>query len=127
MAEATDREANSALRDRLAEVYGRYERLRSEMDDLQRRLAEMRVSATSADGAVRATVDPRGQLVELSLDRRVYGGVDTEQLARTIVAVTRDAAERTAGQVEAMMTEYLPPESGTLRFFREGNPGPATA
>lgn len=122
MAETADRDANSALRDRLAEVYGRYERLRSEMDDLQRRLAAMRVSAVSADGLVRATVDPRGQLIDLELDRRA-GAVDTEQLARVIVATTRDAAQRTAGQVEAMMAEYLPPESGTLRFLRENDFG----
>lgn len=125
VAETADRDANSALRDRLAEVYGRYERLRSEMEDLQRRLASLRVTATSADGMIRATVDPRGQLVELSLDRRVCGGADTEHLSRTIVAVARDAAQRTAAQVEAMMAEHLPPESGALRFFRENDLGPA--
>ena len=86
MAETADRDANHALRDRLADVYGRYERLQSDMDDLQRRLAALRVSAVSTDGHVRATVDPRGQLIELELDPRAYPGIDTDQLARSIVA-----------------------------------------
>ncbi len=42
------------------------------------------------------------------------------------MAVAREAAQRTAGQVETMMGEYLPPESGVLRFFRENDLGPAT-
>lgn len=124
MAETADRDANHALRDELADVYGRYERLSSEMDDLQRRLETMRVSAVSADGLVRATVDPRGQLIELNLDPRACGGADTEQLSRMIVTTVRDAAQRIAGQVETAMADYLPPESGTLRFLRENDLGP---
>lgn len=123
MAETADRDANQGLRDRLAEVHGRYVRLRSDLDDLQRRLASLRVSCVSDDGLVRATVGPRGQLVDLRLDRAIYREADSDRLARTIVATVREAAARTAGQVEEMMTGYLPADSGTLRFLRDNELG----
>ena len=123
VAETADRDANQGLRDRLAEVYGQYARLRSDLDDLQRRLADLRVSCVSDDGLVRATVGPRGQLVELSLDRRIYREADSERLARTIVATVQEAASQTAGQVEQMMAGYLPADSGTLRFLRDNDLG----
>ncbi|WP_433372464.1 YbaB/EbfC family nucleoid-associated protein [Actinoplanes sp. CA-142083] len=119
MAETADRDANQGLRDRLAEVYGQYARLRSDLDDLQRRLASLRVSCVSDDGLVRATVGPRGQLVDLSLDRGIYREADSDRLARTIVATTREAAARTAGQIEEMISGYLPAESGTVKFLRD--------
>jgi DNA-binding protein YbaB len=119
VAETADRDANQGLRARLAEVYGQYARLRSDLDDLQRRLASLRVSCVSDDGLVRATVGPRGQLVDLSLDRAIYREADSDRLARTIVATAREAAARSAAQIEEMVSEYLPAESGTRKFLRD--------
>jgi len=119
--ETADRDANHALRDRLAEVYGQYARLRSDMDDLQRRLAALRVSFESDDGLVRATVGPRGQLVDLSLDRRIFREADSDRLARTIVATVQAASAQTAGQIEEMLAGYLPANSGTLRYLQGGS------
>ena len=121
MSETADRDANQALRDRLTDVYGRYERLRSEMDDLQRRLASLQVSAVSDDGLAEATVDSRGHLVDLSLNRAAYGSVDADQLARTIVTTVHTAAARTAGRVEELISGYLPPDSGALQFLRDND------
>ena len=122
MAQA-DRDANHALRARFDDVYGQYQRLRSGMDDLQQRLSAMQVSAESPDGLVRATVGPRGQLIDLRLDRRVYRDMDAEQLARTIVSTTQDAVAKTTAQVEELMAGYLPPESGSMQFLRDNNFG----
>ena len=120
MAQA-DRDANHALRARFDDVYGQYQRLRSGMDDLQQRLSTMQVSAESPDGLVRATVGPRGQLVDLRLDRRVYRELAAEQLARTILSTTQDAVAKTTAQVEQLMAGYLPPESGSMQFLRDNN------
>ncbi len=122
MAQA-DRDANHALRARFDDVYGQYQRLRSGMDDLQQRLSTMQVSAESPDGLVRVTVGPRGQLVDLRLDRRVYREMDAEQLARTIVSITQDAVAKTTTQVEELMAGYLPPESGSMQFLRDNDFG----
>ena len=123
MVETADRDANQALRERLAEVYGQYARLRSHLDDLQRRLAGLRVSAVSEDGLVRATVGPRGQLVDLTPDRGICQEADSDRLARTIVATAQEAAAQTAGQIEELMAGYLPADSGTLRFLRDNDLG----
>ncbi|MFF5295131.1 YbaB/EbfC family nucleoid-associated protein [Paractinoplanes globisporus] len=121
MAETADRDANQGLRDRLAEVYGQYARLRSDLDDLQQRLAAVRVSCESDDGLVRATVGPRGQLVDLSLDQRIFRDADGDRLARTIVATVQEAAAQTAGRIEELMVGYLPADSGTLRYLRDND------
>ena len=121
MADTADRDANHALRARFDDVFGQYQRLRSGLDDLQDRLGEMRVSAESADGLIKATVDPRGQLVDLRLDRRVYRELDPEQLSRAIVETTAKAAGRSTEEVTELMAEYLPADSGAMRFVRDNN------
>lgn len=122
MAES-DRDANRHLRDRLTEVYSRYTRLRSDMDELQQRLAALQVTVESTDGLVRATVGPRGQLVDLQLDRRRVRTMDSDRLARTILATVQEAARLSVDQVEALMAEYLSPESSALRLLRDNDFG----
>lgn len=58
MAEGADRDANRALRARFDEVYGQYQRLRSGLDELQGKLAELRVTERSDDGQVTAVAGP---------------------------------------------------------------------
>lgn len=123
MAEMADRDANHALRARFDDVYGQYQRLRSGMDDMQQRLAELRVTAESEDGLIRATVGPRGQLIDLRLDRRIYRDMDAAELGRKIVTTTEQAAARVAEQVQQMMAGYLPADSGPMQFIRDNNFG----
>jgi len=121
VSETADRDANRALREQLTDVYGQYEQLRAHLDELPQRLASMQVSAASANGLVQATVNARGQLIDLRIDHAAYRTVDADDLAKTIVATVREAAERTAGEVEALLTGYMRPESGTMRFLRDND------
>jgi DNA-binding protein YbaB len=121
VSETADRDANRALRDRLSDVYGQYEQLRTHLDELPQRLASMQVSASSPDGLVQATVGPRGQLIDLRIDHESYRRVDADDLARAIVTTVRSAADRTAGEVETLLAGYLPPDSGTLRLLRDND------
>jgi DNA-binding protein YbaB len=123
VAETADRDVNRALRARFDDVYGQYQRLRSGMDDVQRRLGEMRVSADSGDGLIRATTDARGRLVDLRLDRRVYQIMDPAELARSIVATVEHATTRTTEQVQELMAACLPRDSGPMRFLRDNDLG----
>ncbi|HYN93198.1 MAG TPA: YbaB/EbfC family nucleoid-associated protein [Pilimelia sp.] len=123
MAHTADRDANRALRARFGEVFGQYERLRSGMDELQRRLAELQVTAESPDGQVRATVGPRGQLTKLVLDRAVYRDGDPDVLARKITKTVQDAAGRAADEVQELMAGYLPPGSAAVDFLKDNNFG----
>lgn len=123
MSRQADRDANSALRARFDDVVSQYQRLRSGMDDIQARLARLAVTAESPDGLVRATVGPRGQLIDLKLDRDIYRGGDPDELARTILRTVEQAVAKTTDQVQEMIGEYLPADSGAARFMRDGDFG----
>jgi DNA-binding protein YbaB len=114
-----NRSANQELHNRLAEVHERYTRLRSDLDDLQRRLDAIRVTVVSPDGLVRVTVGPRGELIDLRLIRRATRNMDNEYVSRTIISTVHSASERAAEQVQALMGDYLPDNSGSLRYLRD--------
>ncbi|MEV4345339.1 YbaB/EbfC family nucleoid-associated protein [Actinoplanes sp. NPDC049596] len=123
MATTANRDANRDLRNRLEEIHGRYSRLRSDLDVLQRRLEALRITATSTDGLVRATVGPRGELIDLRLTRRATRNMDNEYVSRTIVATVQSATAQARQQVQAMMADYLPADSGSLRYLESGDLG----
>ncbi|MBG0560611.1 YbaB/EbfC family nucleoid-associated protein [Actinoplanes aureus] len=112
MTERTDRAANQALRNDLEDVYGRYEELRSGVDELQRSLATMQVSAESEDGVVRATVDADGKLVDLSLNQQACREWNVETLARTIVETIQQASAGTTRHIEQLVTNHRPSDDG---------------
>jgi DNA-binding protein YbaB len=121
VAQTADRDANRGLRARFDEVYGQYERLRAGMDELQRKLATFQVTAESDDGYVRATVGPRGQLVKLVLDQRVYRDDDADSLARKITSTVQAATAQSGEQVQQLVAGYLPPGSGAVDFLKDNN------
>ncbi|MEU4692015.1 YbaB/EbfC family nucleoid-associated protein [Actinoplanes sp. NPDC023714] len=96
------------LRNDLENVYGRYEELRSGVDELQRSIATMQVSAESEDGAVRATVDADGRLVDLMLNQKACREWDVNTLARVIVQTVQNAAAGKYQQLENIVTNHRP-------------------
>lgn len=120
MSRQADRDANHALRARFDDVVSQYQRLRLGLDDLQERLSAMSVTAESPDKMVKATVGPRGQLVDLKIDPEAYRRLTPEQLSRTILRTVEQAVAKTTGQVQDLVGEYLPADSGAARFMRDG-------
>ncbi|GIF07689.1 YbaB/EbfC family nucleoid-associated protein [Actinoplanes siamensis] len=110
MTETADRVANQALRNDLEDVYGRYEELRSGVDELQRSIATMRVSAASPDGAVHATVNADGDLIGLRLDQHACREWNVDTLARVIVETVQHASAGKHRQVEHLVTTHRPPD-----------------
>jgi DNA-binding protein YbaB len=121
--QTADRDANRALRARFDEVYGQYERLRSGLDELQQRLAALRVTERSDDGQVSATVGQRGQLVKLELDPRIYRDHNVDALAAKITATVEKATSSAAAAVQDLVGGYLPAGSGALDFIKDGSFG----
>ena len=112
MTETADPAANQALRSDLEDVYGRYEELRSGVDELQRSLATMQVNAESPDGVVRATVDADGKLVDLQLNKQACREWNVETLARTIVETVQRASAGTTRHIEQLVTNHRPSADG---------------
>jgi DNA-binding protein YbaB len=92
--------------------------MRNMLDDLkrtlqgaeqtQRKVMKVTATATSDDRMIKATVGPRGQLVHLEIDPRVYRRPNATALADAIVATVRAAAEQAMADVQEILSESLP-------------------
>jgi DNA-binding protein YbaB len=92
--------------------------LRSMMDDLQRarqnlgdthrRMLQVKGEARSDDRLVKVVVGPRGQLVDLELDPRVFRNSDSKALAASILATVHAAVEDSMRQGRELRNELLP-------------------
>ncbi|MFF5171646.1 YbaB/EbfC family nucleoid-associated protein [Micromonospora sp. NPDC000089] len=123
MAERADRDANRALRARFDEVHGQYQQLRSGLDELQVRLAELRVTERSDDGRVTATVGARGELVSVELDPAIYQDRDHHALGRKITTTVLRATTAATAATQELVAGYLPAGSGSVEFLRTGDFG----
>jgi DNA-binding protein YbaB len=77
-------------------------------EETQRRVMKVTATATSDDRLIKATVGPRGQLVHLEIDPRVYRRPNAAALAETIVATVRKAAEQAMTDVQDIISDSLP-------------------
>lgn len=97
-----------------------YERLADEVKTIQRELAEVRATAESDDGLVRAVVGGRGEVIELDLDPRIYRTADSAALAKTITATIHRAVARAQAEVFPLVRRFLPadatPKTADLDF-----------
>ncbi|MEU7930909.1 YbaB/EbfC family nucleoid-associated protein [Micromonospora echinofusca] len=123
LAESVDRDANRALRARFDEVYGDYRRLRSGLDELQVRLAELRVTERSEDGQVTATAGARGEVISVELHPSVFNDRDAKALSRKITATVHRAGAAAVAATQELVAGYLPAGSGATDFLRTGDFG----
>jgi DNA-binding protein YbaB len=123
VAENVDRDANRALRARFDEVYGEYRQLRSGLDELQTRMAQLRVTERSEDGQVTVTVGARGEVLGIELDQGIYRERDAAALGRKVTGTVHRAAAAAAAATQKLVGGYLPAESGSMSFLRTGDFG----
>jgi DNA-binding protein YbaB len=93
------------------------------LPDTQRRLMSLSGVGWSEDGLVKAVVGPRGQLVDLEIDPRVFRRPDAQALRSSILAATTAAIRRVSEQTQEIMFGQVPPELAELRaqFQPEGD------
>lgn len=123
MAESVDRDANRALRARFDEVYGQYQRLRSGLDELQVKLAELRVTERSDDGQVTAIVGARGELISVELEPAAFRDRDARALSRTITTTVHRATASAVSATRDLVASYLPAGSPSVEFLRTNDFG----
>ncbi|MGC5029775.1 YbaB/EbfC family nucleoid-associated protein [Micromonospora sp. DT229] len=123
LTDSANRDANRALRARFDEVHGQYQQLRSSLDELQTRLAQLRVTQRSDDGQVTATVGAQGELISVELSPAVYRDQDPKALSAKITATVRRAAAAATTATQDLVSSYLPARSGTADFLRTGDFG----
>jgi DNA-binding protein YbaB len=76
--------------------------------DTQRRVLGVTGTAFSPDQLIKVVVGPRGQLVELTIDPRVFRKPNAGALAAAIMSAARAAVEEAAAQTQAIVGESLP-------------------
>ncbi|GAA2703357.1 YbaB/EbfC family nucleoid-associated protein [Micromonospora olivasterospora] len=123
MVERADRDANRALRARFDEVFGQYRQLRSGLDELQTRLAQLRVTERSDDGQVTAVVGARGELISVDVEPSVFQERDAKALSRKITSTVHRATAAAVAATQELVAGYLPAGSGSAEFLRTGDFG----
>jgi hypothetical protein len=88
-------------------------------DQLQRDLAELRVSATAGGGVVTATVSGHKELLELQIDPAAVDPEDVEMLQDLVIAAVNEASRR----VDADLQERLGGLAGMGGMGGMGLPG----
>ncbi|HEY1486200.1 MAG TPA: YbaB/EbfC family nucleoid-associated protein [Micromonosporaceae bacterium] len=82
------------------------------MGDVQRQLMRVTGTAWSDDRLIKAVVGPRGQLLELEIDPRVYRAPNSKALAATIVATVHAAVENVLHEGAEILDANLPRDAG---------------
>ncbi|MDF2711163.1 MAG: hypothetical protein K0R62_6815 [Nonomuraea muscovyensis] len=92
------------------ELRSMFMRMQDEALDLHKKARAVQVTETSRDGLVSATVGPRGDLVRLDIDPRVYRRPDSRHLADTITETVGRAAAKARERVVEIFEPVIPPE-----------------
>jgi hypothetical protein len=78
------------------------------IDDIQKQMLSVTAESWSSDRMVRVTVGPRGQLIDLELDPRIYRRPNSKALAASIVATVREAVEEATRRTTEIMERNTP-------------------
>lgn len=93
---------------RADELMDEFHRLRSGVGELQQQLQAIKVVVHSKDRLITATVGPRGQLVQLELDPRIYRDTNSRKLATTITETVQEGARQVAERTIELCRPFLP-------------------
>ncbi|MET7747063.1 YbaB/EbfC family nucleoid-associated protein [Micromonospora sp. NPDC005367] len=94
----------------LSAMIGDLKKAWSGMDEVQSRMLKVTGTAWSDDQTIKAVVGPRGHLLELEIDPRVFRHPNSKALAATIVATVRMAVEDAAEQSKEILDGSLAPD-----------------
>ena len=99
---------NAALQAHADELRADFQRLMAEGPAVAARAREVVVTRRSRDGLVSVTVGPRGDLVHLDIDPRVFRRPDSRGLADAIVETVQAAAAEAQERVVETLSTVLP-------------------
>jgi DNA-binding protein YbaB len=81
----------------------------------QERMMSVTGVSFSDDRMIKVVVGPRGQLVDLEIDPRVFRRPDAVELSAKILATAGEAVRKVTDQVQEIMAEQLPPDMAEWR------------
>jgi DNA-binding protein YbaB len=91
-----------------------YRDMRTRLLTLSSELAALTATAHSADGVVRATVNPHGNLVSLDIDERAVQRRGLAALVPSILEATGRASTEVRARARTAMRDFLPTWMGDV-------------
>lgn len=76
--------------------------------EIQNKILEVTGTGWSDDRMIKAVVGPRGQLMELEIDPRVYRRPNSKALALSIVETTKRAVQQAATKTQEILEADIP-------------------
>ena len=95
------------------ELLERYRQKRDQLRDVQRTVGTATATVTTEDEMITVTVGPRGRLVGLEFNPRVYRRMSPSELAAAVLAAAGEASSQVDGQVRAALAPLRPPAPET--------------
>jgi DNA-binding protein YbaB len=95
-------------------MVGDLERATEKLHESQRRIRQIKGVAWSGDRLIKAVVGPRGQLIELEIDPRVYRTPNSKALSTSILETVRSAVEDAMRQGREIRDDVVPKDLRTL-------------
>jgi DNA-binding protein YbaB len=102
----------------LRSMFGDLDKAVAGLEDRQRKVFQITGTAWSDDRLVKVVVGPRGQLIELEIDPRIYRTPNSKALAASILATVRRAVDDAMRQTAEVLDEGMPSD---LRMDRIGS------
>lgn len=110
-----------------AEIMTQLRKAAEDLPKTQQRMMSLTGVAWSDDGMVKVVVGPRGQLVDLEIDPRVFRRPDAAELRATILSTSAAAIKDVTGQAQEIMAEQIPPDIAELQAKYQSEGGNAMA
>jgi len=95
--------SNDAARHQMTEFSALVQEQLADIAALQKRQAQLRASASAADGLVEVTVDAQGHVVETVIDETYLDDYEFEELADHVTEAAQAAAREAGRRVAAML------------------------
>ena len=74
--------------------------MQEELAKAQTEIAEMRIEASAGGGMVTATVNGKGELMDLAIEREVVDPEDVEMLADLVIAAVQESQRQASEKAE---------------------------
>ena len=81
------------------------QQMQKKMEEIQEKLAELKIEGTSGGGMVKVTLNGKSELVGIKLDAASVDPEDTEVLEDLIVAAYNDAKQKVDAESQEQMKE----------------------
>ncbi|MEU3785436.1 YbaB/EbfC family nucleoid-associated protein [Streptomyces sp900129855] len=92
----------------IEELLGSYRRERSEVGELQRRMREVKASATAPRQALKVTVNSQGEVAEIEFPTGAYKRMAPVELSQMLVTTIQKARTSAMAAVAEVLSGHLP-------------------